>query len=135
LFFWDKIPNMSLIANKKLKDWVTSDISVDAFVFSFDGQYAKDAIYKKIEWLGLEVVDEEEHNLSTTTSLELLEECQEAIGKNCLTWTCWKNNNNEKISVVLLPNSVAIVGKDLSEALADKIWKCYNLQQINPNKL
>jgi hypothetical protein len=36
--------------------------SVDALVFSFDGQYTKDAIYKKIEWLGLEVVDEEVHN-------------------------------------------------------------------------
>ena len=57
---------------KKLKDWVTSGVSVDALVFSFDGQYTKDAIYKKIERLGLEVVDEEKKNLSTTTSkLEL----------------------------------------------------------------
>ena len=44
---------------KKLKDWVTSGVSVDALVFSFDGQYTKDAIYKKMERLGLEVVDEE----------------------------------------------------------------------------
>jgi hypothetical protein len=44
---------------KKLKDWVTSGVSVDALVFRFDGQYTKDAIYKKIERLGLEVVDEE----------------------------------------------------------------------------
>jgi hypothetical protein len=48
--------------------------SVDALVFSFAGQYTKDAIYKKIEWLGLEVVDEEKKNVSTTTSLELPEE-------------------------------------------------------------
>ena len=60
---------------KKLKDWViTSGVSVDALVFSFDGQYTKDAIYKKMERLGLEVVDEEKKNLSTTTSLELPEE-------------------------------------------------------------
>jgi hypothetical protein len=48
--------------------------SVDALVFSFDGQYTKDAIYKKIERLGLEIVDEEKKNVSTTTSLELPEE-------------------------------------------------------------
>ena len=42
-----------------------------ALVFSFDGQYTKDAIYKKIEQLGLEVVDEEKKNVSSTTSLEL----------------------------------------------------------------
>jgi hypothetical protein len=60
---------------KKLIDWVTSGVSVEALVFSFDGQYTKDAIYKKIERLGLEVVDEEKKNLSTTTSkLELPEE-------------------------------------------------------------
>jgi len=57
---------------KKLKDWITSGVSVDALVFSF-GQYTKDAIYKKIERLGL-VVDEEKKNLSTTTSLKLLAE-------------------------------------------------------------
>jgi hypothetical protein len=56
---------------KKLKDWVTSGVSVDALVFSFEGQYTKDAIYKKMERLGLEVVDEEKKNISTTTSLEL----------------------------------------------------------------
>ena len=33
---------------KKLKDWVTSGVSVEALVFSFDGQYTKDAIYKKL---------------------------------------------------------------------------------------
>ena len=49
-------------------------VSIDAVVFGFDGQYTKDAIYKKIEWLGLEVVDEEKKNVSTTTSLELPEE-------------------------------------------------------------
>jgi hypothetical protein len=59
---------------KKLKDWVTSGVSVDDLVFSFVGQYTKDAVYKKIERLGLEVVDEEVHYLSTTTSLELPEE-------------------------------------------------------------
>lgn len=53
-------------------DWVISGVSVDALVFSFDGQYTKDTIYKKIERLGLEVVDEEKKNISTTTSkLEL----------------------------------------------------------------
>jgi hypothetical protein len=46
-----------------------------ALVFSFNSQYSKDAnIYKKIERLGLEVVDEEMHNLSTTTSLKMSEE-------------------------------------------------------------
>ncbi len=59
---------------KKLKDWVTSGVSVDALVFSFDGQYTKDAIYKKIEQLGLEVVDEEKKNVLSTTSLELPKE-------------------------------------------------------------
>ena len=59
---------------KKLKDWVNLGVSVDAMVFSFDGQYTKDAIYKKIERLGLEVVDEEKKNISTTTSLELPQE-------------------------------------------------------------
>ncbi|HEX7482222.1 MAG TPA: hypothetical protein VF350_01980 [Candidatus Bathyarchaeia archaeon] len=59
---------------KKLKDWVTLGVSVDALVFSSDGQYTKDAIYKKIERLGLEVVDEEKKNLSATTSLEMLVE-------------------------------------------------------------
>ena len=49
-------------------DWVTSVVSVDVLVFSFDGQYSKASIYKKIVWLGLEVVDEEKHNPSTTTS-------------------------------------------------------------------
>ena len=59
---------------KKLKDWVTSGVSVRALVFSFDGQYTKDAIYKKIERLGLEVVRRrEKKRLSTTTSLELPE--------------------------------------------------------------
>ena len=37
-------------------------------------QYTEETIYKKIERLGLEVVDEEMHNLSTTTSLELPKE-------------------------------------------------------------
>ena len=57
---------------KKFKDWVSSGVSVDALVFSFEGEYTKDAIYKKIERLGLEVVDEEKHNLSTTTCLEII---------------------------------------------------------------
>jgi hypothetical protein len=49
--------------------------SISSWSFSFDGRYAKDAIYKKVERLGLEVVDEEVHNLSTTTSnIELPEE-------------------------------------------------------------
>ena len=39
------------------------------------GNILRMAIYRKIERLGLEVVDEEKHNLSTTTSnLELPEE-------------------------------------------------------------
>jgi hypothetical protein len=60
---------------KNLKDWVISGVSVGALVFRFDRQYTKDAIYKKIVRLGLEVVDEEKHNLSTTTSkLELPKE-------------------------------------------------------------
>jgi hypothetical protein len=55
---------------KKLKDWITSGVSVDALVFSFDGQYTKDAIYKKIERLGLEVVEQKKIT-STTTAIEL----------------------------------------------------------------
>ena len=65
----------SLEDEKKFKEWITSGVSVDALVFSFDGQYTKDAIYKKIERLGLEVVDEEKKTASTTTSkIELPEE-------------------------------------------------------------
>ncbi len=51
-----------------------SGISVEALVFSFDGQYTKGAIYKKTERLGLEVVDEEKQNVLSTTSLELPKE-------------------------------------------------------------
>jgi hypothetical protein len=64
-----------------LHDSTISGVSVEALVFSFDGQYTKDAIYKKIEWLGLEVVDEEVHNLSTTTSDLELPEAQQVLKK------------------------------------------------------
>jgi hypothetical protein len=37
-----------LQAEKKLKDWATLGVSVDVFVFSFDGQYTKDAIYREL---------------------------------------------------------------------------------------
>ena len=33
---------------KKLKDWVTSGVSVDALVFSFDGQYTKMLFTRKL---------------------------------------------------------------------------------------
>jgi hypothetical protein len=59
---------------KKLKDWVTSGVSVDALVFSFDGQYTKDAILRKMGRLGLEVVAAEKKIVTATSSLELPEE-------------------------------------------------------------
>ena len=59
---------------KKLKDWVTSGVSVEALVFSFEGQYTKDAIYKKIERLGL-VVDEEKKTFRLLLLLSCLLSC------------------------------------------------------------
>ena len=65
----------SLEDEKKLKDWIKSGVSVDALVFSFDGQYTKDAILKKADRLGLEVVGVEKKITPTTTSnIEIPEE-------------------------------------------------------------
>jgi hypothetical protein len=65
----------SLEDEKKLKDWINSGVSVDALVFSFDGQYTKDAILKKADRLGLEVVVVEKKFTPTTTSnIEIPEE-------------------------------------------------------------
>ena len=77
--------SLDLEDEKKLKDWVNSCVSVDALVFSFGGQYTKNAILKKAEWLGLEVVVLMKKNSSSTTSClelpdELLEE-DEAKGE------------------------------------------------------
>jgi hypothetical protein len=59
---------------KKLKDWVNLGVSVDAMVFSFDGQYTKDAILRKMGRLGLEVVALEKKNGTATPSFKLPEE-------------------------------------------------------------
>jgi hypothetical protein len=59
---------------KRLKDWVNLGVSVDAIVFSFDGQYTKDAILRKMGRLGLEVVALEKKNVKATSSFELPEE-------------------------------------------------------------
>jgi hypothetical protein len=104
---------------KKLKDWITSGVSVDALVFSFDGQYTKDAIYKKIERLGLEVVDEEKKNLSTTTSLKLLAELpsvEETLMKLSVVLAALEKPGLEKNDILRLRGIIsgAKVYKELS---------------------
>jgi hypothetical protein len=112
----------SMEDEKKLRDWVTSGVSVDALVFSFDGQYTKDAIYKKIERLGLEVVDEERHNLSTTTSnLELPDELpsvEEELIKLSAALAVLEKPGLEKTDVLRLRNMILGV-KVYKELLAD----------------
>jgi hypothetical protein len=114
----------SMEDEKKLRDWVTSGVSVDALVFSFDGQYTKDAIYKKIERLGLEVVDEERHNLSTTTSnLELPDELpsvEEELIKLSAALAVLEKPGLEKTDVLRLRNMILGV-KVYKELLADYI--------------
>jgi hypothetical protein len=108
---------------KKLKDWVTSGVSVDAPVFSFDGQYTKDAIYKKIERLGLEVVDEEKKNLSTTTSLELpaeLPSVEETLLKLSAVLAALEKPGLEKSDILRLRGIIA-GAKVYKELLADYI--------------
>jgi hypothetical protein len=108
---------------RKLKDWVTSGASVDTLVFSFDGQYTKDAIYKKIERLGLEVVDEEKHNLSTTTSLELPEELpsvEETLIKLSAALAVLEKPGLEKTDIMRLRNMILGV-KVYKDLLADYI--------------
>jgi hypothetical protein len=63
----------SLEDEKKLKDWVNSGVSVDTPVFSFDGQYTKNAILKKAERLGLVVGVEKKIAPTTTSNLTLPE--------------------------------------------------------------
>ena len=112
----------SLEDEKKLKDWVTSGVSVEALVFSFDGRYTKDAIYKKIERLGLEVVDEEVHNQSTTTSkLELPEELpsvEETLIKLSVALSVLEKPGLEKTDILRLSNMILGV-KVYKELLAD----------------
>jgi hypothetical protein len=106
---------------KKLKDWVTSGVSVEALVFSFDGQYTKDAIYKKMERLGLEVVDEEKKNISTTTSLELPEELpsvEETLLKLSAALKALEKPGLEKNEVLRLRGIIA-GAKVYKELLAD----------------
>jgi hypothetical protein len=108
---------------KKLKDWVTSGVSVDALVFSFDGQYTKDAIYKKIERLGLEVVDEEKKNISTTTSLELpaeLPSVEETLLKLSAVLAVLEKTGLEKSDILRLRGIIA-GAKVYKELLADYI--------------
>jgi hypothetical protein len=106
---------------KKLKDWVTSGVSVEALVFSFDGQYTKDAIYKKMERLGLEVVDEEKKNISTTTSLELpaeLPSVEETLLKLSAALKLLEKPGLEKNEVLRLRGIIA-GAKVYKELLAD----------------
>ena len=108
---------------KKLKDWVTSGVSVDALVFSFDGQYTKDAIYKKMERLGLEVVDEEKKNISTTTSIELelpaeLPSVEETLLKLSAALKALEKPGLEKNEVLRLRGIIA-GAKVYKELLAD----------------
>jgi hypothetical protein len=108
---------------KKLKDWVTSGVSVEALVFSFDGQYTKDAIYKKMERLGLEVVDEEKKNNSTTTSLELelpaeLPSVEETLLKLSAALKALEKPGLEKNEVLRLRGIIA-GAKVYKELLAD----------------
>jgi hypothetical protein len=106
---------------KKLKDWVTAGVSVDALVFSFDGQYTKDAIYKKMERLGLEVVDEEKKNISTTTSLELPEELpsvEETLLKLSAALKALEKPGLEKSEILRLRGIIA-GAKVYKELLAD----------------
>ena len=106
---------------KKLKDWVTSGVSVEALVFSFDGQYTKDAIYKKMERLGLEVVDEEKKNISTTTSLELPEELpsvEETLLKLSAALKALEKPGLEKNEILRLRGIIA-GAKVYKELLAD----------------
>ena len=108
---------------KKLKDWVTSGVSVDALVFSFDGQYTKDAIYKKIERLGLEVVDEEKKNISTTTSLELpaeLPSVEETLLKLSAVLAALEKPRLEKSDILRL-RCIISGAKVYKELLADYI--------------
>jgi hypothetical protein len=49
---------------KKLREWVTSDISVEAIIFSFDGKYTKDAIVQKMFDLKLKTSKEEKIDIS-----------------------------------------------------------------------
>ena len=108
---------------KKLKDWVTSGVSVDALVFSFDGQYTKDAIYKKIERLDLEVVDEEKKNISTTTSLELpaeLPSVEETLLKLSAVLAALEKPGLEKSDILRLRGIIS-GAKVYKELLADYI--------------
>jgi hypothetical protein len=108
---------------KKLKDWVSSGVSVDALVFSFDGQYTKDAIYKKIERLGLEVVDEMKKNISTTTSLELpaeLPSVEETLLKLSAVLAALEKPGLEKSDILRLRGIIS-GAKVYKELLADYI--------------
>ncbi len=88
------------------------------------GNILRMAIYRKIERLGLEVVDEEKLNLSTTTSnLELPEELasvEEALIKLSAALAVLEKRGLEKSDVLRLQNTILGV-KVYKELLADYI--------------
>ena len=81
----------------------TSGVSIEALVFSFDDQYIK------IERLGLEVVDEEKHNLSTTTSNlespEKMPSIKEALKTFCAASKALETAGLDKSEVLWLRTS------------------------------
>ena len=106
---------------RKLKDWVTLGVSVDELVLSSDGQYTKHASYKKIERLGLEVVDEEKKNLSTTTSLEMpaeLPSIEETLMKLSAVLATLEKPGLEKSDILRL-RGIILRAKVYKELLAD----------------
>ena len=106
---------------KKLKDWVTSGVSVDALVFSFDGQYTKDAILRKMGRLGLEVVALEKKNGAATPSLELPEELpsiEETLKTIAAVLEVLKTSGLDKTEVLRLRGMIA-GAKVYKELLAD----------------
>jgi hypothetical protein len=81
-------------------------------------------IYKKIEWLGLEVVDEEVHNLLTTTfKLELPEEMpriKEALKILCAALKALETPGLDRREFLRLRNIISGV-KTYKELMADYV--------------
>ena len=74
----------SIEDEKKLKNWVTSGVSIDSLVFSFYGQYTMDVTLRKMGRLGLEEVAAEK-KFVTATSFKLPEELPN-IEETLKTW-------------------------------------------------